>query len=289
MSSGMSSAMARNGGACGWPVTVICPSPSRRSDGFAAVSFTSTSPFSISCCTRARLTSPWVCSESCAARYWSRRWPELSGAATRTRGNSGMRKRLNVAHRRHALGCATLKPPDQPATDHQANRDQLSSGHQSTENFAASRVIGQKLNEGGFDAVQDHELGPDLPIDFLASEQPRQKQEIEEFGGGFDQLGRLNSYAQRSSTDRIRQRIMKYHSPKVISGLAEAAAGGEESEASEDVAKGESRGEPVDGSQHGHMVPPDVPDGGYDSGNQAAREYSSRLQCVDAENLAPIG
>ena len=125
-------------------------------------------------------------------------------------GNSGIGEgKLNAVLHRHCLRRSALQPPDQSAADDQQNRNQLRSRHDSPENFATSGIVAQKLDEVALDAVQDHEAAKHLSIELLALEQPRQQQEIAKLGGGFDQLCRFNSDAERSSTNGIRQRIVK--------------------------------------------------------------------------------
>src|SRR6516162_9146508 len=78
----MSSAMARNGSMVTGPSTLICSPPRNRSDAFAAFPSTSTNPCSMSCCTRARLTSAIL-----DTRNWSRRTPVPSAVTENCSGN----------------------------------------------------------------------------------------------------------------------------------------------------------------------------------------------------------
>src|SRR6266853_5474967 len=183
---------------------------------------------------------------------------------------------------------ATLQPPDQSTANDQQNRNQLCSRHQPAKDFTAPWIVAQELDEVTLDSVQDHESAPHLPIEFLSTEQPGQQQEIEELGGGFDQLCRFNPDAERSQTDVMRQLICEDHTPEMTRRLAVAAARRETTEASEDVAKRKARSEAVGGTQHRHVMAPHVPDGREQGGNQSAGKYSSRLQRVEAENLSPV-
>src|ERR1700730_9034274 len=183
---------------------------------------------------------------------------------------------------------AALQPPDQSTADDQQNRNQLRSRHQSAEDFAASGIVAQELDEVTLDSVQDHEGAPHLPIEFLSTEQPGQQQEIEKLGGGFDQLCRFNPDAERSSTDGIRQRIREDHAPEVIGRFTVTAACRETTKASEDVAKCEPGSEAIRGSQCRHVMTPHVPDRHKERGNQSPGKYASRLQRVEAENLPPV-
>src|SRR5229473_4913557 len=135
---------------------------------------------------------------------------------------------------------AALQPPDQSTADDQQDGNQLRSRHQAAKDFAAPRIVAQELDEVTLDSVQDHEGAPHLPIEFLSSEQPGQQEEIEELGGGFDQLCRFDPDAERSSTDGIRQRVREDHAPEVIGRFAVTATRRETTKASEDVAKGKS-------------------------------------------------
>src|ERR1039458_9525447 len=183
---------------------------------------------------------------------------------------------------------AALQPPDQSASDDQQNRNQLRSRHQPAEDFTASGIVAQELDEVALDSVQDHKAAKHLPIEPLAPEQPGQQQEIEKLGCRFDQLCRFNPDAERSSTDGIRQRIREDDAPEVICRFAVTAAGRETTEASEDVSKGQPGSEGVGGAQQRHAMTPHVPDRREERGNQSAGKYASRLQRVEAENLPPV-
>src|SRR5580658_61808 len=183
---------------------------------------------------------------------------------------------------------AALQPPDQSAADDQQNRNQLRSCHQTVEDLAASGIVAQKLDEVTLDSVQDHEAAPNLSIEFLAPEQPGQQQEIEKLSRRFDQLCRFDSDVERSSADGIRQRIREDDSPKVIGRFAVTAACRETTEASKNMPKSQPRSKAIGGAQHRHVIAPHVPGRCEERGNQAAGKYASRLQRVEAENLAPI-
>src|SRR6266436_149900 len=149
---------------------------------------------------------------------------------------------------------AALQPPDQSASNDQQNGNQLRSRHQPAKHFAAPWIVAQELDEVTLDSVQDHKCTPHLPIEFLSTEQPGQQQEVEKLGGGFDQLCRFNSDAERSSADGIRQRIREDHAPEVTGRLAVTATRRETTEASEDVAEGKPRGEAIGGTQDRHVM-----------------------------------
>src|SRR5208282_515625 len=167
-------------------------------------------------------------------------------------------------------------------------RNQLRSRHQPAENFTASGIAAQELDEVALDSVQDHVAAKHLPIEPLALEQQHQQQEIEKLGCGFDQLCRFDPDAERRSTDGIRQRIREDNAPEVIGRFAVTAACREATEASEDVAKGQSGSEGVGGAQRRHAMALNVPRRHEERADQSAGKYASRLQRVEAENLPPV-
>jgi len=183
---------------------------------------------------------------------------------------------------------AALQPPDQPTTDDEQNRNQLRSRHQAAEDFAASGIVAQELDEVTFDSIQNHESTPHLSIKFLTLEEPGEEQEIAELGRGLDQLRRFNPDAEWSSTDRIRQRIIEDHTPEVARRFAVTATGRETAEAAEYVSKGKPGSEGIGCSQRRHVVTPHVPGRHQERANQSAGEHASCLHGVDAENLAPV-
>src|SRR5258708_35664792 len=117
-----------------------------------------------------------------------------------------------------------FQPPVQSAADDQQDRNQLRFRHQAPEDFAAPRIVAQELDEVTLDSVQDHKSAKHLPVEPPALEQPDQQQEIEELGGGFDQLGWFDPDAERSSADGIRQMIGEGHTPEVIGWFAVTTA-----------------------------------------------------------------
>src|SRR5512146_1491814 len=72
--------MARSGGAVGGPSTSMRSPPLSFSEGLAAAWFTSTLPATMSCCTRARLTSG-----SCDTRNWSNRRPACADETSKVK------------------------------------------------------------------------------------------------------------------------------------------------------------------------------------------------------------
>src|ERR1039458_3437899 len=155
---------------------------------------------------------------------------------------------------------AALQPPDQSPADDQQNRNQLRSRHQPAEDFAASRIVAQELDEVTLNPVQDHEAGPHLSIELLSLEQPHQQQEIEKLGCSLDQLRRFNPDTERSATDFMRQRIAENDTPKVTCRLPVTASGREAAEAPEYVAKSDSGSDAVHSAQCRDVMTPHEPD-----------------------------
>ena len=107
---------------------------------------------------------------------------------------------LSAALRGYRPRRSAFEPPDQAATDHQTDRDQLGTGHHSAEDFPSARVAAQKLDEVALDSVKDHETGKHLSIELLTLEQPHQENKIKKLGTGFDQLRRFQSLVERCSS-----------------------------------------------------------------------------------------
>jgi hypothetical protein len=74
----------------------------------------------------------------------------------------------------------------------------------------------------------------------------------------------------------------------MLGGFAIAASRGEASKAAEDVAERESGSERVTGAHRRHVLATDIPRRHEERTDQPAGENSSRLQCVQAENLPPV-
>ena len=70
--------------------------------------------------------------------------------------------------------------------------------------------------------------------------------------------------------------------------FAVAASGGEAADAADGVAESEAGGKGVAGAESGHVMLAHVPGCGHERGEQASGENSSRLQSVDAENVAEV-
>src|ERR1019366_1405161 len=183
---------------------------------------------------------------------------------------------------------AALQPPDQSTADDQQNRNQLRARHQAAEDFTASGIVAQKLDEVTLDAVQDHEAAPNLSVELLAPEQPHQQQKIEELGRRFDQLRRLDTDSERSPANGVRQRIREDDAPEVIGRFAITAASRKTTKASKDVPKSQPGSEAIDSAQRRHVMTPHVPGRHDERSNQPPRKYASRLQRVEAENLPPV-
>src|ERR1022692_119069 len=183
---------------------------------------------------------------------------------------------------------AALQPPDQSTANDQQNRNQLRSRHQPAEDFTASGIVAQKLDEVTLDSVEDHETGPHLTIELLPSKQPGQQQKIAKLSCGFNQLCRLNLETERGSTDGVRQGICENYTPEVVGRFAVTAARRETTKASKNVPKRKTGSKAVTGAQCRHVMTPNVPGGHEQPGNQSAGEYASRLERIEAENFAPV-
>src|SRR5271156_2210970 len=175
------------------------------------------------------------------------------------RGSGGLNGALRRRSTRRSAGRSALQPPDQSAGNDQTNRNQLRPCHQAAEDLAASGIVAQKLYEVALDAIEDHEACEYLPIKFLAPEQPHQKHEIEKLGGGFDELRRLDSDTERSSTNLTSQGVGKDYAPEMICRLAVTASRRKAAETPEDMAESETGSESVGRAQHRHTMTPHVP------------------------------
>src|SRR5438128_250541 len=70
--------------------------------------------------------------------------------------------------------------------------------------------------------------------------------------------------------------------------FAIAAAGRKTTKAPEHMTEGKTGREPIAGAQRRHVASPHIPGRHEKSADQPARENSSRLQSVEAEDLAPV-
>ncbi len=86
----------------------------------------------------------------------------------------------------------------------------------------------------------------------------------------------------------MRQLIREDDAPEVTGRFAVTAARRKATEASENVAKGQPGSEAVGRAQHRHVMTPHVPGRREQRRNQSAREYASRLQRAETENLTPV-
>src|SRR6266536_465758 len=91
-----------------------------------------------------------------------------------------------------------FQPPQQSATRHQQDCNQLRSAHQSAENLSPPRIATQKFQEETGGSVQDVKRSEHLAVKFLAFEHPGQNNEVGEFHGRFEKLGGFQRHIQRS-------------------------------------------------------------------------------------------
>ena len=116
------------------------------------------------------------------------------------------------------------------------------------EQHRAAGIAAEKFDGAALDAVE-HEVGADhLPGEALARAQPDQKEKIQEFGGGFVELRRMELNAQRRARDSRGDWIRERDAPGKRRRLAVAAAGREAAEAADRMAQRQRGGE---GVEHG--------------------------------------
>ena len=181
------------------------------------------------------------------------------------------------------------QPPDQAAGKHQADCDQLRTGHDSAEHRPAPGIIAEEFEKVAGNAVKKEVCAEDLAIKFLPFQHPHQNKEIRQFDGRLEQLGWFESSSQRCSDPGLRQGILERHAPKMGSWFAVAATRRKTSDAANSMAQSQPRSECVAGGQGGHIVFMDVPGCGDERGNESAGKYSAGLQGREAENLARVG
>ena len=164
----------------------------------------------------------------------------------------------------------------------------MRAAHSAAEDGAPAGIVAQVFEEEACDTVYEHEGANDLSIEFPAFQQPHQEEEVRKFNGAFEELRGLEGNSQRSSSYGVGQRIVECDGPPMMSRLTVAASGGEASEAPQSVTESKARGKSIDSAESRHMIFAHVPSGGNEGGEQASRENSSRLQSVDAEDLADM-
>src|SRR5579864_6290350 len=93
------------------------------------------------------------------------------------------------------------QPPDQSATEYQADRDQLGSAHRSAEDGAAAGIVAEIFEEESSDAVDEQEGAKDLAVEFPAFQQPHEEEEVCELDGELKELRGFERNAERRSGD----------------------------------------------------------------------------------------
>src|ERR1700733_8719745 len=89
-----------------------------------------------------------------------------------------------------------LQPPDQSTCNYQANRNQLSTGHDAAENLTAPGIVANEFQKIAGDAVKDEISRQHLSVKFLTLEDPHQDKKIRQLDRRFEQLGGLERYSQ---------------------------------------------------------------------------------------------
>lgn len=180
------------------------------------------------------------------------------------------------------------KVPDQAASQHQSDGDQLGSAQRTAEDRAPAGVVADELEEETRDTVQEQIRAEDLPLKLLSHQQPAENEEDSQLDSGLKQLCRLECLTEGSAYNFMRQGIGESNAPEVIGRLSVAASGGEAAEPANGVAHGQSRGKGVAGTQGGHFVLAHEPCCYRKCRDQASREHASCLQGFERENLAEV-
>src|SRR5438045_5197193 len=124
----------------------------------------------------------------------------------------------------HCFRYPTLQPPDGSSANDEQQGNKLCKCHDSAKNFAPARIAPQELNKVALDPVEDHEGSKHLPVKLLTFQQPHQQNKIEELGGSFDQLRRLQGNSERRSGPVVRQLAMESDAPDMMGFFSITAA-----------------------------------------------------------------
>ncbi len=101
-------------------------------------------------------------------------------------------------------------------------------------------------------------------------------------------MGWFKRDAQRGPYNGVGQWVGEGDAPEMMRLFSVAAACGEAAEAANGVAHSEAGSEAVKGTQSGHVMFAQEPDGYGECGEQAAGKNASGLQSVEAEDFAEI-
>src|SRR5271166_1983835 len=91
------------------------------------------------------------------------------------------------------------QPPNEPAADHQPERNQLRPGHRPAKDRPAPRIVSQIFQEEPRYAIDEQERAKYLPIELPALQQPHQEEEVRQLDRRLEQLRRLQRHVQRSA------------------------------------------------------------------------------------------
>src|SRR4029077_4569409 len=142
-------------------------------------------------------------------------------------GTPAPEQSLTGCTNRHGLRRAAAQPPDQPAGDHEKNRDQLVPRHRTTKHRSPASIIANEFQEKPRHAVKNQVSAKHLAIEFLPSEHPHQNKEISQLHGRLKELRGLERLIQWSTHQVMSHWVGKSHTPNLSRRLAIAAASSE--------------------------------------------------------------
>src|SRR5690348_9877378 len=103
---------------------------------------------------------------------------------------------LVAAGYRGSRANASLEEPDQPARDHEHQRDELRPSHD-PEHRAAFRIVAHELNKVPCKAVEEHVSADHLTVEALVPDQPVEHEKIDQLDHGLVQLRRMDMNPKR--------------------------------------------------------------------------------------------
>ena len=114
--------------------------------------------------------------------------------------------------------------PDKPAGEHEADRDELGSAHDSSEHRAAAGIVSKELKKEPRNTIEKKICPKNLAVEFLAFKHPGKDEEDAQFHSGLEQLCGFEGMPQWSSDELLRERIGKCHAPEVVCRFSVAAS-----------------------------------------------------------------